>query len=119
MDYWVGSPNIYILCPASRGCEKDRAPNSSELYSDVPFLSMFSGNVAKGKCTLQAGNGLCSIHDSGFKPKQCRAAMACEGDTGLDNTQMGELWKTPEAQLLVRKWMKMVGLSDDAFDECF
>jgi Fe-S-cluster containining protein len=117
IDYLVGEPNIYILAPASKGCEKDRAPNTDELFGSG--LSRFvTRGTTKGKCVLNK-DGLCFIHDTDFKPLQCRSAMACEGDVGLDNTQMGEMWRNPEAQALVRRWMALVDLGEEVFEECF
>lgn len=116
VDYWVrSSGNIFILSPASKGCEKDRAPNTDELGG---FSALVMGLSAKGQCVLQAEDGLCSIHTSGFKPAQCRAAKACEGNAGIENEVTARLWDNPESQALVREWMAIVGLDERELSNC-
>ena len=119
LDYWIRSEgNIYILGPAVRGCEANRAPNTDELFGDLPmFAAMLNGPPAKGVCTFFKENK-CSIHTSGFKPRQCREVYGCNPQVGPGNTEMGLEWDNPEAQKLVREWMALVGLEERILMEC-
>ena len=117
LDYWIKVPDdVYVLAPAAKGCEKDRAPNTEELFGGMSFVESMFANPKKGTCTFLR-DGRCDIHASGMKPLQCRSAMGCKG-TGLDNTDMGKLWDNPEAQALVFEWMALVGLSEDVLEDC-
>lgn len=117
LDYLCGEPNIYVLCPASVRHEGGRAPNTGELNGGGVFM-LTSRPSTKGRCTLQAADGLCSIHASGFKPKQCRECLGCDG-SGPDNYVMAAEWSNPEAQALTREWMALVGLHESELAECW
>lgn len=95
LDWWVDFPeNVYLLAPASQGCEGKYAP---EL--DV-FAPLFPG-WNKGKCTFLKRRR-CAIHNSGFKPHQCR--------TYAGNEEVKALWDNDPARALIEHWKKLVGL---------
>lgn len=109
LDYYIlKDSNIYILCPASNGCEKNRSKNTGELR----FLSN------KGRCTLQK-EGMCTIHNTSFKPLQCRSAMGCKEGHGLDGLQMAKKWDNQKARDLIKKWMALVDLDESVMHECW
>lgn len=88
-DWWVGSDeNIYALIPATLGCEGKYAPQ-------------WPG----GTCTFLKA-GLCEIHNSGFKPSECKAAMACAGGPVKEpnKSTIWKLWDSPEGRALVERW---------------
>jgi hypothetical protein len=118
LDYLCGEPNTYVLCPASVGHEGDRAPNTGELSGGRSLLTMMLTPPVKGRCTLQMADGLCSIHASGFKPRQCRESLGCIG-SDPDNYAMAEDWNSLEAQALTREWMALVGLAESELEECW
>ena len=91
-----------ILARASVGYEGEDAP-------EMPLVALFS-DWEKGQCTFLRKNR-CEIHNSGFKPLQCRESLACDPDkaTGyLDNYEMARLWKTMEAKAIVKKWKEAI-----------
>lgn len=97
VDWWEPSANygnderIYLLCPASAGHQADMAPE----------MSFFDFSFTKGRCTFLE-DGLCAIHDSGFKPMQCRTMIHDEEQSGYaSNMEMIRLWDNAEAQRLV------------------
>jgi hypothetical protein len=119
LDYLLASPeNVFVLCPASRGRGGDRAPNSDELYGDADFLSRFLGIASKGRCVFHEDNGNCALHDTDYKPTQCRDDYLCT-DEGPDNYDMAKHWESAEAKALVREWMALVSLEAKTLDECF
>lgn len=101
---------IYVLAPASVGCEGRDAPEI--LPNDPDDLEAMIGKVLeligdgweKGECTFLTEDNRCEIHKSGFKPKQCRECFGCKPDSGPDNFEMIRFWDNPEAQALVEKW---------------
>ena len=119
LDYWITSPqNVYVLAPAAGRCAKDRAPNTEELFGDMPMHMSIFNRPTKGRCTFLNEKNRCELHDSGFKPMQCIAALGCEPGVFLSTEEMGQLWDNPEAQALVREWLRLVGLDDTIFEEC-
>lgn len=124
LDYFTGRPPIFLLCPASAGLEGKRAPNTEELLGVDGLLSALLLNSfsmkSKGACVFLDGDR-CRIHDSGFKPVQCRTSLACqpyETSNSDFNLKTAERWNNPEAQALVREWMATVGLSESELAQC-
>lgn len=82
LDYFLpeirygNEDTIFVLCPASVGYEGQEAP------FDPTWKS----------CTLLVNNR-CSIHDTDFKPKQCRTIFACK-QQGPDKIDMVKDWDT-------------------------
>jgi hypothetical protein len=91
---------IFVLCPASRGYEGCDGP-------EMPFSAIFVARAwSKGVCTFLEKNK-CAIHDSGFKPLQCREALACDDEQNEkcpDNYEMAKLWDTEEGRETVKLW---------------
>lgn len=87
--------DVEVLTPASVGYESRKAP-------EMPSLGVFFG-WDKGRCTFLSRGKLCQIHDSGFKPQQCRETIACE-DKGPDNFVMAQLWNTECGRATVASW---------------
>lgn len=104
-DYWVGTytydeatevyidSNIYIICPAAKGSEGRTAP----------FWLEFEG------CVLQTKNGLCSIHDSGFKPYEARVVGhdTIDEDRTL-HEEVAMMWDSEEGRAVVDLWGRTV-----------
>ena len=61
IDYWVASPNIYMLAPAIVGHENGNAPDYPE-----------------GRCTFLDANNLCELHTLGIKPTEGKIAVCRE-----------------------------------------
>jgi hypothetical protein len=65
---------------------------------------------AAGTCTFLDAAGLCSIHDTPFKPIECRHAYGtgCTTARGLppcpEYRGKGGLWGTPEAAEAITQW---------------
>lgn len=94
--------DIFVLVPASVGRRGQRAPL-------LGFEALF-GKMNE-PCTLLK-DGLCTIHDSGFKPRQCRTVFACRG-LGDDKYAIVPAWRAPEALALVERWKSLVGFEDE------
>ena len=103
-DEKVGNDeDIYVLAPASINHQSGYAPA-------MPLSVLFG--VLNEKCVLLK-DGLCTIHNSGFKPWQCRTTFACRGlsDSKYD---IVPAWRTPEALALVERWKTIVNFEDEA-----
>lgn len=87
LDYWVGSPNTELVCPAIVGHEGTDAPS-----------------WPKGQCNMQDDDGLCVLHDAGLKPIEGRIAHHSTGwpENGHEETAM--LWDTKEGRTVVERW---------------
>lgn len=87
-DYWCKkNGDIYILSPAVSGYEN----------SFAPFWPT-------GKCTFQDDNGLCQLHDLGYKPLEGRKALCKDRTPKKLHEKVAKMWDNPEAQELVRRW---------------
>jgi len=102
---------IYIICPASEFHEGQLAPDFPDGIDGI--FAAISG-WTKGPCVLHDASGMCEIHDSGFKPLQCRQALGCSAEEqlfykeGKDsrawNKEMADKWDTDEGRAVVRLW---------------
>ena len=92
---------IYVLAPASLGCEGADAP-------DFDLFSMLSGTAEKGRCTFLNNNELCDLHATDYKPRQCRESMGC-ADIGLDNYEMARMWDNREGRRTISWWLTLTG----------
>lgn len=95
--------NVYLLCPASKGCGGKDAP---ETPNNVYLLSDWS----KGTCELLKRNR-CTIHNSGFKPAECREALPCRQPDDADDAKTRQLrydlvvqWNTPKGKNVLKLW---------------
>ena len=90
---------LYVLAPASFFCEGDDAP-------ELDWLELTLG-VGKGQCTFLDGER-CSLHESGFKPRQCREALCCtDPPSGPDNYEMARLWQGAEGSAVLSEWARL------------
>ena len=87
---------IYLLAPASIGCEGADAPEFS-------FADMLFGKANKGRCVFLE-DGLCGLHATDYKPRQCRETMGCVPGVGPDNYEMARLWDTDEGREALILW---------------
>jgi Fe-S-cluster containining protein len=62
---------------------------------------------ASGRCNLLTKEGLCEIHDSGFKPIECRIGYGCK-EVGPDVypaiEMMHQMWRSPEGIAAIKLW---------------
>lgn len=99
--------NTYILAPAVLGCEGHLAP-------ECDGLDALLGLWRKGRCVWLSGDMKCEIHDSGYKPLQCRSATHNDEEF-VDNYQMAVIWDTNEGKATVARWRKLTGCVYDRF----
>lgn len=113
-DYIGDDNKIYVLAPASKGYESKLAPNKDDDGSESFMVSFFMP-WNKGRCTLLSPERLCTIHDSGFKPFQCRSSFSCkEYDTNSDygNEAVANQWDTKLGRKVIKEWKRLVKFTD-------
>jgi Fe-S-cluster containining protein len=60
-----------------------------------------------GICNFFTKDGLCEIHDSGFKPIECRTGFGCSPGSDYPELEtMHEMWVSEEGQNAVKIWRK-------------
>ena len=101
---------IYVLAPASEGYEGDDAPEIPEYESILE--AMFAPPFEKGRCIFFSKDERCEIHDSEFKPIQCRTAFTCRrevlgGNASASNFIVARMWDTDEGREVIAVWEKM------------
>ena len=104
-DELKNDKRVYILCPASRGYEGSEARDFD--FAELIMMSIGDARLDKGRCNFLK-DSRCELHDTPHKPRQCRECFGCKPD-GPDNYEMGRLWNTEAAQLLVQKWREACG----------
>ena len=107
---------IYLLAPASKGYEGRDAPTTEEMMGEdaggdlaFMFLFMFSGNFTKGPCVMQDEQGLCKLHETDFKPLQCRGVLGCDHSHNGDkytNYEIAKTWDTNEGREVLELWQQ-------------
>ncbi len=96
LDYWCGSPDIYIVCPAEVGYAGKRA-------------AVWPGGDG---CVLQTDEGLCLVHGSGFKPFEARVSHHGR-QNNLVHEYVARLWNTPDGRAVVSIWKRAVGMPEE------
>jgi Fe-S-cluster containining protein len=107
IDFWVGATareDVEILAPAIEGHEGRR-------YGFYPY----------GRCTFLDNQGNCAVHNSGFKPWECRQAIH-PGGTSVpseirNREHLAETWASPKGKALVRWWKQHYGSPPDEEQE--
>lgn len=78
-DYWYRKGNdIKLLCPAINGYE--------------------------GRFSPSWPNGLCQLHDLGYKPLEGRKSLCQDKTPKKLHKKIAKMWDNSEAQEIVRKW---------------
>lgn len=64
-----------------------------------------------GICTFLKADGLCEIHNSGFKPIECRTGYGCKGATPdyPELIEMLSMWDSDEGKAAVMLWRMTMG----------
>lgn len=90
---------VYLLAPASQGHEGDDAP-------EMDLFHWLSGGC-KGLCVFHR-DGLCDLHETAFKPIQCRTAFGCTdvNPDYPDNYEVARLWDTDQGRAVVSEWQR-------------
>jgi hypothetical protein len=85
-----------ILMPVSEPPEYARAEVAKH-YRNEWFK-------AGGRCVFLNVDERCEIHDSGFKPAECRASMLCENNRDKRHENIAALWDTTVGRLVIGIW---------------
>ena len=88
---------IYVLAPASQGCEGALAP-------EFTLLNILYGG-SKGRCVFLSEEDRCLLHKTDYKPRECRETRACEGEH-TSNYTIAKLWNTALGFRVVKTWKK-------------
>lgn len=60
-----------------------------------------------GVCNFLTKDGLCEIHNSGFKPIECRTGFGCSPGADYPELEtMHEMWASEEGHNAVETWRK-------------
>lgn len=104
-DDYGNTERVLVLCPAAVDCEMGRAPEFAELWPGMHYLQAMFEDPLNFPCTFLK-NGLCEIHASGFKPKQCRESFGCRPNVGPTKYDIARDWDTENGRVLVARWQR-------------
>lgn len=122
LDYYFDrddNKKYYVLSPAIIGFE-------GKLYTKT------DDEFSIGKCVLLNDNKLCDIHNSGFKPIQCKTALPCYATNkkyrssiltdlyninnilpnGMGNNTLGYAWDNDGGKKLIEDWKLLVNFDN-------
>lgn len=102
LDWWFlphPQGKIFVLSPLGGN-------SHGQICDDGDLAGMILGTWTKGGCTLHE-KGLCAIHNSGFKPYECRVTFACNDDDTDYHKEVAMAWNTPKARAIVDSWCAM------------
>lgn len=103
---------IYTLAAASEDCGGSDAP---EIIGNIFSWFISQRPFEKGRCVMLTDQGRCEIHDSGFKPFQCREALLCaQQDFDVrshpaSNYSIARHWDTDLGRAVIEEWQVAVG----------
>ena len=95
---------IYVSCPAVEGCEGQDAPEM-----DISQLLMcLTSTMSMGCCVFLGDDNLCQIHETAYKPVQCRGAFGCEKDDSamLRKPAVAKMWQSKTGLSVLKEWKK-------------
>ena len=95
VDWWVGSPSIFLLSPALIG-----EPSGTEFPGDP-----------RGKCVFYQ-DGRCSIH--AVKPFECHEVVACDDDQTNYHKVAAMAWDKPEHQAQIATLLGREPVEEDS-----
>lgn len=82
----------FAIAPSRIGCE------GAEVLHD------------RGACTFLKRGGHCEIHESGFKPIECRTGFGCKpGPDYPSIDRMHAMWESDAGQACLEKWRTVRG----------
>lgn len=104
--------SVLVMLPASRHSRK----GVSNVFR-VELYDMLMGlGLNQGGCRLLTEDGRCSIHDSGFKPIECRLSYSSDCERGRDDEvhehyererdAAFDAWAADDAQAMLLAWAK-------------
>ena len=107
-DWWEpddklgNTERIYVLCPAVEGCE---GQDAKEISVDHMF-SFFTGGISLGRCVFLSRKNLCQIHDTTYKPVQCRGAYGCRkrDSNMLQKLPVAKMWRGKMGAMVLAEW---------------
>jgi hypothetical protein len=101
---------IFVLAPAVIGHAGRDAPEMRLI--DLLEALCGGGSWSKGRCGFLSAEGRCGIHDSGFKPVQCRSIVGCvpmsDAESGPGNYDIARMWNTAAGRAVLRRWYEAV-----------
>lgn len=104
---------IFVLSPAGVGFEGRSAPEYS--IGELLQFVVTGTNPIDLRCTFLTQDEKCEIHNTLFKPVQCRSFNQCDEsthDNWVNKLEVAKLWEG--RQDVVEKW-KAVGMRSDGF----
>lgn len=98
----------YVITPAVKGYEGKEAPRRHPIIHTICGL---------GTCTFLQEGGLCEVHGTPLKPRECRIALGCSESPRAEKRHVAELikiaraWCSPRGIRVVAAWKKAVGMA--------
>lgn len=95
-----------------------RTGNDSRVYVLAPAIEGYQGEQAPewggGRCSLLK-EGLCQLHDTGYKPAECRGDLACgEKQKHLPRLKIAPHWMEPAAENIIAMWDELMAKQEAA-----
>lgn len=76
--------------------------------------SIKEGGMITGVC-VNLVDGKCALHDSGFKPIECRTGYGCGKGEAVSRLDIAKMWDTEDGIKAVAMWRQITGCEDVPF----
>ena len=102
-DWWEPSSElgnddrIYVLAPASLG-------NEGQDADEMPDSLWGALSWCHGRCTFLNRENKCELHNTEFKPNECRTASVCGKQNGTSRVELARLWNSDEGRSVIALW---------------
>jgi Fe-S-cluster containining protein len=99
LDWWEDVEDIFLLCPASKGCEGD-------LAKEMRHFDFF---FKKGRCSLLDENNKCSIYGKPGRPIECRVMRHDVNNPSGLHMEVALAWDSEEGRAVLEQWSSITG----------
>lgn len=115
LDWWEGDfhggehDRVYLVSPASPGCEGGTAPEME--FTDLFSVMLGGSTPLHAGCVFDDGKG-CVLHARGLKPLEGRAAHHAGKQGSNLHKDVAREWDTEEGRTVVAQWCKVNDLDN-------
>lgn len=90
--------------------EAGLAERITDVNKSVTGLAPLAERGNRGRCTFLTADNLCELHETSFKPIECRTGFGCDksDDSSPSIKEMFEMWGSEEGKIVYQLWLEKV-----------
>lgn len=105
-------PDMWERLPVEDQIDPRKGVGSMIFSTLAIMMAQMKGDIINGTCVLLTADGACRIHDTGFKPVECRTGFGCDEKQGahyVERVDIAKTWDTQEGNYAVERWRHITG----------